>query len=269
MNMAELKRGSAISASEISHSFRGTPAMKGVSLEIAAGEFCVLIGPSGCGKTTFMNMVAGEVFPELGDLEVLGDSASEGNPKIGYMYARDALLPWRTALENAAFGLEARGVPKAERIERARELLNAVGLGRAIDSYPSQLSHGMRQRVALARTFALNADVLLMDEPFAALDAQTRIMLEDQLTRLWEGQKSTVLFVTHDLAEAILLADRIVLFSAAPGEIKRVYDVPLPRPRSVVELQASPDFHELYERIWTDLESEVGEAARRNAEATH
>ena len=160
-------------------------------------------------------------------------------------------------MDNVAVGLEARRVPKKERREKARELLDAVGLGHAFDSYPSQLSQGMRQRVALARTFALGAELLLMDEPFAALDAQTRILLEEYVTQLWERDRSTVLFVTHDLAEAIVLSDRIILMSASPGQIKRVFDVPLPRPRSAKQLQGDPRFHQLYEEIWEDLSDEV------------
>jgi NitT/TauT family transport system ATP-binding protein len=251
----------AVSFTNVNHRFHGSVALSDITLEVPRGEFCALVGPSGCGKTTCLNMVAGEIRPDEGDLVVLGGGARQGDRRIGYMFARDALYPWRTARRNVALGLENRGVPKRERQRRAVELLDAVGLASKYDAYPTQLSHGMRQRVALARTFALGAELLLMDEPFAALDAQTRIMLEQQLTQLWERHRSTVLFVTHDLAEAIVLADRIVLFTASPGRIKRVYDVPLPRPRSVTQLQGTPEFHELYEAIWTDLEGEFSRAS--------
>ena len=257
---ATTESGGGIRAVEfkgVSHSFEGSPAVIDVSLRVREHEFCSIIGPSGCGKTTCLNMVAGEIRPRSGSVRVLGQAPRLGDLRIGYMFARDALFPWRSATDNAALGLEARKVPKKERRERATELLDAVGLGHALDSYPSQLSQGMRQRVALARTFALGAELLLMDEPFAALDAQTRILLEEQLTQLWERDRSTVLFVTHDLAEAIVLSDRIILMSASPGRIKRVFDVPLPRPRSARQLQGDPQFHQLYEEIWHELSGEV------------
>ncbi|WP_084145316.1 ABC transporter ATP-binding protein [Amycolatopsis jejuensis] len=253
----------AVAFDQVSHSFRGKPAIDHVSFRIEKGEFATLIGASGCGKTTCLNAVAGELTPDTGQVKVLGGAPATGDQRIGYMFARDSLLPWRTAAENVAFGLESRGVNRAERRKRAAEVLDAVGLSNAHDAYPAQLSHGMRQRVALARTFALNADLLLMDEPFAALDAQTRIMLEDHLMRLWEAQRSTVMFVTHDLAEAILLSERIFLLSASPGRALRVYDVDLPRPRSVTRLQGMPEFHRLYEEIWSDLEEEVNLAMKR------
>jgi NitT/TauT family transport system ATP-binding protein len=254
----------AVSLTNVSHSFRGALAIDNVSFQINEGDFCTLIGASGCGKTTCLNIVANEVRPDTGEAVVLGGAPHTGDRRLGYMFARDALLPWRTALDNVAFGLESRGIPRHERRERAAHFLNAVGLSKAHDAFPSQLSHGMRQRVALARTFALDAQLLLMDEPFAALDAQTRIMLEEYLTRLWESQRSTVMFVTHDLAEAIVLSDRIFLLSSSPGRIKRVYDVDLPRPRSVTHLQGMPEFHKLYETIWSDLEEEVNRAITKD-----
>ena len=254
---ASSSRRDALVFDDVSHRFRRVPAVSNVSLRVAEGEFCTVIGPSGCGKTTCLNMVAGEVKPGRGRVEVLGSEPRAGDRRIGYMFARDALFPWRRAIDNVCIGLEARGVPKAQRRRQAIELLDAVGLADASDKYPAQLSQGMRQRVALARTFVLGAEILLMDEPFAALDAQTRILVEEYLAGLWERERSTVLFVTHDLAEAIVLSDRVILMSAAPGRIKRVFEVPLERPRSVRRLQASPDFHALYEQIWTELEEEV------------
>ena len=248
---------SAVKLDGVSHSFLTSKVVDDVTIDIAAGEFCSIVGPSGCGKTTCLNIVAGEIPVQQGSVQVLGESPRLGRRDIAYMFARDALLPWRTAADNVAIGLEARRVPRGERHERARDLLASVGLGDYVDAYPSKLSHGMRQRVAIARTFAVSPDLLLMDEPFAALDAQTRLLLEDTLIRLWETQRSTVLFVTHDLAEAIALSDRIVLMSARPGRVKRVFDVPIERPRSVRKLQGSPEFHEIFEAIWTDLEEEV------------
>ncbi|HPG03014.1 MAG TPA: ABC transporter ATP-binding protein [Beijerinckiaceae bacterium] len=226
-----------------------------VSFSLAPGEFVSLIGPSGCGKTTILNLLTGLLHetPE-GKLEVLGKPPREGNPDIAYMLARDSLLPWRTALENAAYGMEIRGVPKQERETRALDLLKQVGLGDFADKYPKALSHGMRQRCALARTFALDSPVLLMDEPFGALDAQTKLTLEDVLMNLWSAHRKTVVFVTHDLAEAIALSDRVVVMSARPGRIIADVPIDLPRPRSVRKLQSDHRFHDLYAQLWGLLE---------------
>ena len=226
-----------------------------VSFSLAPGEFVSLIGPSGCGKTTILNLLTGLLHetPE-GKLHVLGKPPREGNPDIAYMLARDSLLPWRTTLANAAYGMEIRGVPKQEREARARELLKQVGLGDFADKYPKALSHGMRQRCALARTFCLGSPVFLMDEPFGALDAQTKLQLEDVLMELWSAEQRTVLFVTHDLAEAVALSDRVVVMSARPGRIVADVPIDLPRPRSVRALQKDEAFHHLYAKLWALLE---------------
>jgi ABC-type nitrate/sulfonate/bicarbonate transport system ATPase subunit len=186
------------------------------------------------------------------------------SPRIGYMFARDALLPWRTTLANVEFGLELRALPSSERRERARELLRVVGLEGFEASYPSQLSQGMRQRVSLARTLAIDPDILLMDEPFGALDAQTKLVLEDEFLRIWEEHRKTVVFVTHDLFEAIAMADRVVVFASRPGRIKSVVAIDLPRPRSVTSGRFGTHFQSLYDRLWEDLRYEVvREAAPR------
>jgi NitT/TauT family transport system ATP-binding protein len=255
-------RGPAIAVEGVAHHFAGKPALDGLSLRVDQGEFCVLIGPSGCGKTTTLDAVAGEVVPTSGSVQVLGRPPLRGNRRLGYMFARDALFPWRTARENVELALEGRGVRRDERRRRAAELLDLVGLSDVEQAYPTQLSQGMRQRVALARTFACGADVLLMDEPFAALDAQTRMLLGQELTRLWERDASTVLYVTHDVTEGIVLADRIVVFSGAPGRVRSEYRVPLPRPRSVAALQGSGAFPELHQSIWLDLQDEAGRFGR-------
>ena len=247
---------------DVSHRFDGKLVLDRLSLTVHRGEFCVLIGPSGCGKTTGLDAVAGEVVPTSGSVRLLGTAPVRGDRRLSYMFARDALFPWRTAIDNVALALEPRGVARAERRRRAAEVLGAVGLSDVHDSYPSQLSQGMRQRVALARTFAVGADVLLMDEPFAALDAQTRVVLGHELTRLWERDASTVLFVTHDVAEGIFLADRIVVFSAGPGRVKSEYEVALPRPRSFAALQSTAVFRDLHEAIWRDLQEENGSFGR-------
>ena len=241
----------------------GSPvlAVDGVSFGLRHGEFVSLVGPSGCGKTTVLNLLAGLLaVPYQGIASVGGRRPFEGNPDIAYMLARDSLLPWRTALGNACYGLELRGLPKSEREARALALLKQVGLGDFSDRYPKALSHGMRQRCALARTFVLDSPIFMMDEPFGALDAQTKLQLEDVLLDLWSATRKTVLFVTHDLAEAVALSDRVIVMSARPGRIVADIKVDLPRPRSVRALQKDNRFHELYATLWSHLEKGMGGA---------
>jgi NitT/TauT family transport system ATP-binding protein len=234
-------------------------AVDNASFTLRPGEFVSLVGPSGCGKTTILNLLTGLLSEKYqGVTRVLGKQPSPGNPDIAYMLARDSLLPWRTALGNAAYGMEIRNVPKSEREQRALGLLKRVGLGDFAGSYPKSLSHGMRQRCALARTFALDSPVFLMDEPFGALDAQTKLQLEDVLMDLWSASRKTVVFVTHDLAEAVALSDRVIVMSARPGRIIADVPIDLPRPRSVRALQKDHKFHELYARLWGLLEQGMG-----------
>ncbi|QFZ86208.1 ATP-binding cassette domain-containing protein [Variovorax paradoxus] len=249
--------GRAVAIDGVHLSFDGrSSVLADVSLHVAEGEFVSLVGPSGCGKTTLLNLCAGLV-PHMGEgtVQVLGAAPRIGNPQIGYMLARDSLLPWCSALENAAFGARVRGLPKAKSLERARRVLAEVGLADHADALPKALSHGMRQRTALARTFALDAPLLLMDEPFGALDAQTKLQLQDLLLRLCQQHRHTALFVTHDLAEAVAVSDRVVVMSSRPGRIIADVPIDLPRPRSIRELQKSPRFHELYATLWSQLES--------------
>lgn len=238
----------------------GVVAVSEVSLRIRAGEFVSIVGPSGCGKTTLLNFAAGLLPRDVGSgtFTVGGRPPVEGNRDIAYMLARDALAPWRTALENAELGAEIRGVPLAERRRRTFDLLDKVGLKGFEHAYPKQLSHGMRQRVALARTFALESPILLMDEPFGALDAQTKLQLEDVLLSLWQRDGRTVLFITHDLSEAVTMSDRVIVMSARPGRIVADVPIDLPRPRSVRALQKDPAFHELYAHVWSKLEEGLG-----------
>ncbi|MCP4618576.1 MAG: ABC transporter ATP-binding protein [Bradyrhizobium sp.] len=232
-----------------------------VSFSLDAGEFVSLVGPSGCGKTTILNLLTGLLHePIEGDVRVLDRPPRTGNSDIAYMLARDSLLPWRTALGNAAYGMEIRNVPKAVREDRARGLLGRVGLGEFADRYPKALSHGMRQRCALARTFALDSPVFLMDEPFGALDAQTKLQLEDVLMDLWSANQRTVVFVTHDLAEAVALSDRVIVMGARPGRIVADVRIDLPRPRHVRALQKDARFHQLYAQLWSLLEQGMGHA---------
>ena len=228
------------------------------SLDIAAGEFVSIVGPSGCGKTTVLNLLTGLIPLEQGKIEVHWGPPRAGNPDVAYMLARDSLLPWRSTLDNACYGMELRDVPRATRETRARDLLRRVGLDAFMHVWPKQLSHGMRQRAALARTFCLDSPILLMDEPFGALDAQTKLQLEDLLLTLWSAERRTVVFITHDLAEAVALSDRVIVMSARPGRIIADMQIDLPRPRSVRALQKNPHFHELYAAVWAKLEEGLG-----------
>jgi NitT/TauT family transport system ATP-binding protein len=233
-------------------------AVDDVSLKIAQGEFVSLVGPSGCGKTTILNLLTGLLSePWQGQVQLMGKVPAPGNPALSYMLARDCLFPWRTALQNASYGMELRKVAPVERERRARDLLARVGLADFVDKYPKMLSHGMRQRCALARTFALDAPVLLMDEPFGALDAQTKLQLEDLLLGLWSEHRRTVVFVTHDLAEAVAMSDRVVVMCPRPGRILADVRIDLERPRSIRALQQDRRFHEIYSHIWGLLESGV------------
>ena len=230
-------------------------AVDDVSIDIAEGEFVSIVGPSGCGKTTILNLLTGLVPLEAGEISILGKRPFAGNPDVAYMLARDSLLPWRSTLGNASYGLEVRGMAREPREAKARELLARVGLKDFEHHWPKQLSHGMRQRAALARTFCLDSPVLLMDEPFGALDAQTKLQLEDLLLELWNAERRTVVFITHDLAEAVALSDRVVVMSARPGRIVQQMKVGLPRPRSVRALQKSHEFHDIYSNLWEALEA--------------
>ncbi|KRF10395.1 ABC transporter ATP-binding protein [Nocardioides sp. Soil796] len=248
---------SQINFSGVSHRYgKGVLATEDVNLDIAAGEFVALIGPSGCGKTTLLNMVAGLVSPSDGAVSLNGEIVSKVPENLGYMMARDALLPWRTALGNVEFSLEGTSISRKEHADRARTVLGQVGLGGFEGHYPAQLSQGMRQRVAIARTLVTSPSLILMDEPFAALDAQTRVLIHEEFLNLWEQAQATVIMVTHDLTEAILLADRVVIMSARPGRIKDDIRVPLSRPRDVEAMQTSPEFQEIYSQLWGSLREE-------------
>ena len=236
------------------HNFANLEVISSFDLNIPEGEFVSIVGPSGCGKTTLLNIIAGLVPLQTGEVSIFGTEPSEGRRDVAYMLARDSLLPWQRALENAEFGARIRGMDPKVRRERARSLLKEVGLGGFEDKYPKELSQGMRQRVALARTFCLDAALLLMDEPFGALDAQTKLQLEEVLLSLWNDQRRTVIFITHDLSEAIALSDRVIVMAARPGKIIADLRIDLPRPRSVRKLQSTPRYHEIYADIWSKLE---------------
>jgi NitT/TauT family transport system ATP-binding protein len=251
-----------IRVARVSHEFSSTGkvrtlAVDDVSIDVANGEFVAIVGPSGCGKTTVLNMIAGLVRPMAGSVSIGGDDVTGIRDEVGYMFARDGLLPWRSAIDNVGFGLELRGMGEHERRARSQKLLELVGLSGFERHLRSELSHGMRQRVALARTLATEPRILLMDEPFGALDAQTRLVVQDAFIRIWESDRKTVVFVTHDIVEAIVMSDRVVVFTGRPGRIKAQFCIDLPRPRSAVDLVYSPAFEQLRADVWNSLRSEV------------
>ena len=231
-------------------------AVRDVNLTVAAGEFVSVVGPTGCGKSTLLNVAAGLLAPSTGEVNVFGEKLAGINTRAGYMFQAESLMPWRTAAQNVMAGLEFRGVADAR--AQAEEWLRRVGLGGFGDRYPHQLSGGMRKRVSLAQTLVLDPDIILMDEPFSALDVQTRQLMENEVLALWAAKKKAVLFITHDLDEAIAMSDRVVCLSAGPashpiGE----FAIDLPRPRDVAEVRVMPRFVELHQAIWAVLRDEV------------
>ncbi|BBU27708.1 ABC transporter ATP-binding protein [Burkholderia sp. THE68] len=233
-------------------------AVRDTSLAIAPGEFVSVVGPTGCGKSTLLNVSAGLLEPSSGTVSVFGEPLLGINRRAGYMFQADGLMPWRSALDNVSAGLAFRGVPKAEADARGEEWLKRVGLGGFGDRYPHQLSGGMRKRVAMAQTLILDPDIILMDEPFSALDIQTRQLMENELLDLWAAKRKAVLFITHDLDEAISMSDRVIVLSAGPGTHPiGEFVIDLPRPRDVAEIRSHPRFVELHAQIWGVLREEV------------
>ena len=236
---------------------RSTVALSPVDLTIADGEFVSLIGPSGCGKSTLLSMIAGIVPVSSGVIEHDGHAVTGANTRAGYMTQQDSLLPWRTAAENIALPLVIRGVPRDQMDARVAEMLALAGLKNFGGHYPSELSGGMRKRVALAQCLAYQPGTLLLDEPFGALDAQLKLLMQAELMRIWEADKKTIVFVTHDLTEAITLSDRVVVLSSRPGRIKEIRTVDLPRPRDPLTIQFDPKFRALHQSLWDALAPEI------------
>ena len=232
-------------------------ALDAIDLGIAEGEFVTIVGPSGCGKSTLLNLIVGLIRSSSGRITFRGDRIDGICTNIGYVTQKDNLLPWRTLIENVEIALEIRGVQANARRDQARDYIGQVGLGGFEDHYPHELSGGMRQRANIIRTLIYDPELILMDEPFGPLDAQTRIVLQDQLLKLWSASKKTIIFITHDLIEAITLADRVVLMSSRPGRIKFIENVAIPRPRDVFQIHESPEFRSAYERLWQELRPEV------------
>ena len=241
---------------------REVAAVQGASFEIHDGEFVAIVGPSGCGKSTILNMIGGLVTPTAGGVEIDGVRVAGRAPRqVGYVFQKDTVFPWRTVARNIAVGLEYRGVARAEQERRVREAIGLAGLAGFEEAFPATLSGGMRQRVALMRTLVVEPEILLMDEPFGALDTHTKINLHAELLALWEARHQTVVFVTHDLSEAITLADRIVVMTRRPGRIKLVYDILLARPRDVIAIRESALYQREYSEIWHALGEELREPA--------
>ena len=233
-------------------------AVDNVSLTVGAGEFVSVVGPTGCGKSTLLNVAAGLLTPSKGTVRIFGEPLKDINTRAGYMFQTESLMPWRTARDNVLAGLQFRGVPEADARQQADDWLRRVGLGGFGDRYPHQMSGGMRKRASLAQTLVLDPDIILMDEPFSALDIQTRQLMENEVLELWQSKKKAVLFITHDLDEAIAMSDRVVVLSAGPashpiGE----FHIDIERPRDVAEVKTTPRFLELHAAIWGVLREEV------------
>ncbi|MFQ5913094.1 MAG: ABC transporter ATP-binding protein [Nitrospinota bacterium] len=236
---------------------RRVHAMDSVDLDVREGEFLAIVGPSGCGKSTLLNLLVGLFPPTSGEVRFRGRPTLGINTQVGYVTQADNLLPWRTLRANVRFPLELRNVDTGDSDARANALIRQVGLAGFENHYPHELSGGMRQRANIVRTLIYNPDVILMDEPFGPLDAQTRLRLQTQLLELWEQNRKTIVFITHDLVEAIAMADRVVVMTARPGRIKTEHRVEMSRPRDVYHIHRSQMFRDLYDRLWEELRTEV------------
>jgi NitT/TauT family transport system ATP-binding protein len=232
-------------------------ALRDFTMTVRQGEFACVVGPTGCGKSTTLNLVTGLAPPSAGEVRVMGHPVNGVDPDIGFVFQSDALFPWRSVLDNVAAGPLFRGVSKKEAYAKARDWIARVGLAKFEKHYPHQLSGGMRKRVALAQTFINEPKILLMDEPFSALDVQTRVLMQDELLALWQGSGASVVFVTHDLEEAIALADKVYVLTAGPATVKTVFDIELPRPRVMSEIRYDSHFIEIARVIWDSLREEV------------
>ena len=256
-------RSTAVSLADVTISFRladggSYTAVQHASLDVADGEFVAIVGPTGCGKSTLLNVTAGLFPPSQGRVEIFGAGLPGLNRQAGYLFQSDSLFPWKTALENVAIGLEIAGTPKNDARKRAQDWLTRVGLAGFGDRYPHMLSGGQRKRVGLVQVLIRDPKILLMDEPFGPLDAQTRQIMGNLLLDLWSADRKAVLFVTHDLEEAIALSDRVVIMSAGPAaRIIGDWRVPLSRPRDIAEIKSDPSFHQLHRDIWQSLKAEV------------
>ena len=232
-------------------------ALNDVNLSVAKGSFTTIVGPSGCGKSTLLKMIVGISLPYEGQLSYKGHEIVSINTDVGFVTQDSNLFPWLTLKENVELALKIRGVAKAQRAGIAQQFIDTMQLSGFENHYPFELSGGMQKRGSIIRTLIYDPDIILMDEPFGPLDAQTRLVLQDELLRIWDTNKKTIVFVTHDLTEAIALSDQVVLFTGRPGTVKRVFEVPLPRPRNVFEIHNEKGFTELYHEIWGHFKNEI------------
>lgn len=232
-------------------------ALEGISLEIPEGSFTSIVGPSGCGKSTLLRLAAGLDWATRGETRYWGKSFNDVNTHVGFVTQDSNLFPWLTLRKNVEFGLRSRGFSAAQRRSRAEQYINMVGLDGFENHYPAQLSGGMQKRASIIRTMSYEPDTILMDEPFGPLDAQTRMFLQSDLLRIWAQSQQTIVFVTHDLTEAVALSDKVVVMSTRPGRIKSVFDIPLSRPRDIFNIGAQPGFQETYSAIWESFKSEL------------
>ena len=254
----------AIRIRDLVKSFGSLVAVDHVSVDIRPGEFFMIVGPSGCGKTTLLRILAGLDTATSGTIEI--DTPNSERPVNSMVFQGESIFPWMTVRQNASYGLRMRKVAPAVIKEVVDHYLDRTGLTRFADYYPYQLSGGMKQRVSIARAFANDPEILLMDEPFSALDAQNKLLLQEELLHIWEEHKKTVVFITHSVDEAVFLGDRILVMTAQPGRVKLFVPVPLPRPRNIMELQKAPEFGELVHRIWAGLREEVQRARKQEDE---
>ncbi|MDB5768883.1 MAG: ABC-type nitrate/sulfonate/bicarbonate transport system, ATPase component [Collimonas fungivorans] len=246
-----------VSCRFISPDGKATVALRDFSMSVARGEFVAVVGPTGCGKSTTLSMITGLLKPTVGEVRIMGEPVNGIDPRIGFVFQNDAVFPWRSVIDNVAAGPLFRGKPKDAAYALAEEWIRRVGLDKFASHYPHQLSGGMRKRVALAQTFINSPEILLMDEPFSALDMQTRTLMQDELLQLWSSQAGSVVFVTHDLEEAIALADKVYVLTARPATLKSVYEIDLPRPRVMSEVRYEQRFIDISRKIWADLREEV------------
>lgn len=258
-----LDAGVALAIQNLSHSFR-TPngtnmeVLEDISIKISENEFFTVVGPTGCGKSTLLNIAAGLLSPARGSVSFTESGSGPGRPTIGYITQDSNLLPWCTVLENIMVGLEARGVPKKERQSRALEWTNRVGLSGFERHYPRQLSGGMQKRCSIARTMVYDPEIIFMDEPFSALDAITKAVIQKTFLELCEASLKTIIFITHDLNEAIALSDRVAVMSGRPGQVKIIVDIPFSRPRDIYHITRVPGFQDLHDQLWSCLEVDLG-----------
>jgi NitT/TauT family transport system ATP-binding protein len=268
MSETSISTGPAIELINVSRRFltpdgKSMTALRDFNLSVARGEFVAVVGPTGCGKSTTLNLVTGLAKPSSGEVRVMGKPVTGIDPGIGFVFQTDALFPWRSVIDNVVAGPLFRGVPEAQAYASAREWLARVNLSGHESKYPHQLSGGMRKRVSLAQTFINEPQILLMDEPFSALDVQTRVLMHEELLQLWSQARASVVFVTHDLEEAIALADKVYVLTAGPATVKSVYPIDLPRPRVVSEIRYDKEFINISRTIWEDLRDEVQRGAAR------